>query len=120
MNISDISDFDLNKKVARSLPPILSDNQSASLKAHSSSVLLNDIVSEWEFNPIEIEKDLVFLIKNLWISVAPPLCLGDRGLWTAKSNNGYIARSKRMERAVTECAALFLETTPFIKGGMTD
>ena len=57
MNYEEKSDFEINLSVAEYMPPIISEVQSASLKAKSSSVLMHDIITEWEFNPCNNPSD---------------------------------------------------------------
>lgn len=57
MDYSKLSDFEINKLVAGSQSLIVNANQCASLKVKSSSILVNDIVSSFEFNPCKNPSD---------------------------------------------------------------
>ena len=57
MDYSKLSDFEINNLVASAQSLLINDNQCASLKVKSSSVLVNDIVSSFEFNPCNNPSD---------------------------------------------------------------
>lgn len=57
MNYEEMSDFEINMLVAMAEGLIVNELQSVSLKAKSSSVLFDDIVSQFEFNPCNSPSD---------------------------------------------------------------
>ena len=57
MDYSKLSDFEINKLVASAQSLLINANQCASLKAKSSSVLVNYAVSSFEFNPCNNPSD---------------------------------------------------------------
>lgn len=69
MNYENISDFEINKAVAELQSLIINEQQGASLKASSSSVLVNCITESWEFNPCNNPSDAWPIIVENKISV---------------------------------------------------
>tara|TARA_S200002703_G_scaffold101771_1_gene88200 strand:+ start:1736 stop:2089 length:354 start_codon:yes stop_codon:yes gene_type:complete len=57
MNYENKSDLEINKLVAQAKGLIINDDQGASLKAKSSSVLVNCITEQFEFNPCNNPSD---------------------------------------------------------------
>jgi hypothetical protein len=64
-----MTNFEINKAVAKRLPVIINCDQSASLKAKSSSVLVNDIVSTYELNFCENWADAGPIIEKYGITL---------------------------------------------------
>lgn len=80
MDYSKRSDFEINKMVAELQSLIINEQQGASLKASSSSVLVNCITESWEFNPCNNPSDAWPIIVDNEISV---------GVWNRDEYNPF-------------------------------
>lgn len=69
MNYEEMSDFEINLRVAKKRSLLVNEKQAASLKIKSSSVLVNDIVQTFEFNPCNNPSDAWSIIMDNTISV---------------------------------------------------
>ena len=60
------TEFDINKRCAEFIPVAINENQDASLKAKSHSVLINDIINTYEYNPCQNPSDTWPIIEKCW------------------------------------------------------
>ena len=60
------TEFDINKRCAEFIPVAINENQDAALKAKSHSVLINDIINTYEYNPCNNPSDTWPIIDKCW------------------------------------------------------
>ncbi len=105
---SEMTDFEINLAVAKRFPLIVNENQSASLKAKSSSVLVNDIVNSYEFNPCNNPADAWSII-NCLISKGS-LCFGEGYCTLIPNPLSYPSQGFRDNNPLRAAMIVFLMT----------
>ena len=88
MNYEDMSDFEINVRVAEHLPLRIHENQSASVKCKPSGVLCDDLIETYEFNPCNSPSDTWPIIVDNKIAIAPAKATA--GMWFGSSADGSL------------------------------
>jgi hypothetical protein len=100
MNYESMSDFEINKLVAKTIPVMLNDDQSPPYKCKESSVMVNDIVNEFEFNPCNNPSDAWSIIIDNKISI-----MNDVNTWEASIDFDGDLLIDGTDEVLTECYA---------------
>jgi hypothetical protein len=76
------SRFDINKYIAESgfIPVAINKHQDPAFKQKSSSVLVNDIINTYEYNPCQNPSDTWPIIEKCWDELTNVACLSTGNL----------------------------------------